>query len=220
MFFHPFYAVERTLSLAGTVTVIDELLFQSGTSLWAMRWCTTRSRKSAAKISRFTGLLIMKAMEREGRYVPALISRYSSTHLVRNRSRRQGHCRYCVSFTALEIRLEDILQRNASEFLICKRLCCNSISLYHFVYRKVFIEKPRPDARNYFCCSYCCCSRCRCSHSHKERCSPDCCRTPRRTSKCCLFLSLRASLHEESLPTTLFNNKQFASGSLDRPNPD
>lgn len=28
MFFHPFYAVERTLSLAGTVTVIDELLFQ------------------------------------------------------------------------------------------------------------------------------------------------------------------------------------------------
>ncbi len=28
MFFHPFYAVERTLSLAVYVTVIDELLFQ------------------------------------------------------------------------------------------------------------------------------------------------------------------------------------------------
>lgn len=98
MFFHPFYAVERTLSLAGTVLSSMNFSSKSGTSLWAMRWCTTRSRKSAAKISRFTGLLIMKAMEREGRYVPALISRHSSTHLVRNRSRRQGHCRYCVSF--------------------------------------------------------------------------------------------------------------------------
>lgn len=73
----------------------------------------------------------------------------------------------------------------------------------------LLLKKPRPDARNYFCCSYCCCSRCRCSHSHKERCSPDCCRTPRRTSKCCLFLSLRASLHEESLPTTLFLQKLY-----------
>ena len=37
--------------------------------------------EECGKISRFTGLLIMKAMEREGRYVPALISRHSSTHL-------------------------------------------------------------------------------------------------------------------------------------------
>ena len=122
MFFHPFYAVERTLSLAGTVTVIDELLFQKRNEPVGYEVVYNTVAEVGGENLPFHGFVDNES-DGTRRAVCAGIDFPLQFHTPAFVIALEGKgiAGIAFLFTALEIRLEDILQRNASEFLICKK---------------------------------------------------------------------------------------------------
>ena len=144
MFFHPFYAVERTLSLAGTVTVIDELLFQKRNEPVGYEVVYNTVAEVGGENLPFHGFVDNES-DGTRRAVCAGIDFPPQFHTPAFVIALEGKG---IAGIAFLLRHSKYASKTSSNGMppsssSVKRLCCNSISLYHFVYRKVFIEKAK-----------------------------------------------------------------------------